>query len=178
LAAHGSLALGSEALDGSLRSFIATVGLQLYSDSAEILEGMAQQEELALGVDRGALPARADPRPADLEATVRALDVEKTHRAGDLGRPARDDRERDVETVTRAFDGLCDHLACIVDRLERRSRHEFPDARVAAGSEESVGMLHRQRLDADVLSLERDGLRIEVHVHTSQTLTEWRSAFA
>src|SRR5262249_38905403 len=56
--------------DGCPRSQVAAVGLALHPHRVQAFEGMAQEQELGLGVDAAALPGFAEPGGADLQATI------------------------------------------------------------------------------------------------------------
>src|SRR5689334_1898779 len=49
--AQNALACGAESFDGCLRDRVAAVGLELDAHGAEGLEGVTQEQVLALGVD-------------------------------------------------------------------------------------------------------------------------------
>ena len=67
---------------------VEPVRAELDRDAAERLERVAEQQELALGVQRRALHALRVPGVADLEPPVRRVDVEVARAADDLARPA------------------------------------------------------------------------------------------
>ena len=71
---------------------------KLDRDARELLERVREEQDLALGVDRGALRALCIPSMPDLETSVRRIDVEITRAADDLAARglAHDKRHRAV----------------------------------------------------------------------------------
>lgn len=91
--------------DGGLAVEVGAGGDELDADGGgrERLEGVAEHEELDLGVDRGAVVRAADPGSPDLDAAVLGADVHERGAAdGAVGR-VEHDRERDgiVDRVDR-----------------------------------------------------------------------------
>src|SRR5215210_5291299 len=61
-----SLEAGAEALDGGPRPLVAGVGLERHSEDPPDVEGVPEQEQLHLGVERRPLGRRRVPGAADL----------------------------------------------------------------------------------------------------------------
>src|SRR5207249_3514780 len=79
--AERAFLLGADAQNGLARTLVQRVRLDLDADAAQRLESVPQHQVFRLGVDRGALPRAGDPRPADFDAAVRAVDVSVARRA-------------------------------------------------------------------------------------------------
>lgn len=65
----------AQALQRSLRGSVQVVRAELDSGRGPLFECMAKEEELAFGVDTGALHVRSQPGPADLQSTVGQCEV-------------------------------------------------------------------------------------------------------
>src|SRR5439155_23430009 len=94
VAAQDSLERAADPQHRVPRALVARVGLELDAPAAPDLEGMAQHQELGLGVDVTALERAPDPRPADLDPPVRVIDGSEAGRARDLAAGDVDRRER------------------------------------------------------------------------------------
>jgi hypothetical protein len=68
----------ANAYEGLPRPGVERVGLELYTDAAQALEGMAQLQVFCFRVDSGVLPGWGNPRPTDLHTTMLADDAEIT----------------------------------------------------------------------------------------------------
>src|SRR6266705_1346027 len=75
--------LGAESRNRFARGMIEPMRAELDRDAFERLEGVGEQQELALGVDRGALCTLRIPRIADFQAAIRRIDVEVACAADD-----------------------------------------------------------------------------------------------
>ncbi|HEX9294049.1 MAG TPA: hypothetical protein VF873_10195 [Gemmatimonadales bacterium] len=73
--ANHAVFLGAEGFDRELRAEIEIVGPQADDLAAKRVEGVAEQEQLARGVDVGALATLPIPRVADFQAVDRRRDV-------------------------------------------------------------------------------------------------------
>src|SRR5712691_11974003 len=73
--ANHPVLLGAERFDGALRPKIEIVGPQADHFAGERVERMAQQQQLAGGVDVRALAAAAVPGMADFQAVDRRCDI-------------------------------------------------------------------------------------------------------
>ena len=93
--AHGAVAsclmvskdavlLRAEGRDRSLRGEVEVVGAKADNSAAQRIEGMAEQETLARGVDMAALPTAGVPRVTDLDTIDRGNDVVVSSASDDL----------------------------------------------------------------------------------------------
>ncbi len=73
--ANHAVLLGAESFDRALRAEIEVVGPETDDLAAERVEGVAEQEQLAGGVDVGALATLPVPRVADFHPVDRRRDV-------------------------------------------------------------------------------------------------------
>src|SRR5438876_2788853 len=92
--AEGAFLLGADPRDGLARALVQRVSLEFDADAAQRLEGVPQHQVFRLAVDSGALPRAGDPRPADLDAAVRPVDVSVARRADGPARGALDGGKR------------------------------------------------------------------------------------
>ena len=60
------------------------VGLEFHADAVPDFKSVLQHQELGFGVDGGALPGFADPRPADLHPMVGRIDIAEARGAHHL----------------------------------------------------------------------------------------------
>src|SRR5262245_57092515 len=67
MVAQDAVELGAEALDGPAALHIEIVRAEFDRDAAQRLEGVVEQQQLALTIERGALQAAGIPCRADLE---------------------------------------------------------------------------------------------------------------
>src|SRR5713101_994197 len=65
-----------DALESPLRALVAEIGFELHSLISQHFKSVPQKQELALGIDAGALIGRRIPRAADLQGAVLRLNVE------------------------------------------------------------------------------------------------------
>src|ERR1700687_1859456 len=82
---EGALFLRPDAPDRRTRALIERIRLQLHAHTAEGFKGMPEQDVFGLAIHGRSLPGVSHPRPANLNALMRALDVSK---AGAPDRPA------------------------------------------------------------------------------------------
>lgn len=88
----------ADAEEGGARALVEGIGLELDADAGEVFEAVAELEVFGFGVAGGALPFRGDPRAADLQAPVGAVDGEEG-RAADRAAIGEADRgEGDART--------------------------------------------------------------------------------
>jgi len=66
---------GAQPLDGSTALAIEEMGTEFHCDAVELLEGVSQKQQLALGVQGAALHALSIPGGADLDAPIERVDV-------------------------------------------------------------------------------------------------------
>src|SRR5262245_37870002 len=64
-----------EPLDAAATLLIEEMGAEFYRNAIELLEGVAQQHQFALGVERGALHTLGIPCRADFDPAVWRVDV-------------------------------------------------------------------------------------------------------
>src|SRR5207248_4050960 len=113
-----------------LRLEVAGVGLELHAGGAQLLEGVAEQEVLGLGVEAGPLPRLAQPGAADLQAAVPPTDVQV---GGDAHGPATrllDLGEEDDFATGLLLEPAGDVFFHAGGRVGRVDRHPAPDVRV------------------------------------------------
>ena len=65
--AQRAFEVGTDALDGATAALVAHVGRQRHPGDAPHVEGVDEQQQLGLGVDRRALSVGRQPGPADLD---------------------------------------------------------------------------------------------------------------
>ena len=92
---------GAQPLDRPLRPFVATIGLELNPERAEILERVPKQEVFRLGVRGRPVGARGEPRPSDFEPPIRPPDLDEPGGPDGPVRLVVDDRERDLRAERR-----------------------------------------------------------------------------
>ena len=117
----------------------------------ELLEGVRQQQQFALRIERAALHAPGVPGGADLDAAVGGIDVHIGSHAGDLAvgvvhrerqhRAGREQAEAAVDFLFHVFGGRDEGVP------------ELPQLAVADGFDQSVDVIVRQRLQPRVRAL-------------------------
>ncbi|GLZ80002.1 hypothetical protein Afil01_48090 [Actinorhabdospora filicis] len=145
--AQNALADRAQPLDGPLGALVADVGVPGDPPRPEGAEGVVEEQQFRLGVDAGALPFRADPGAADVQAAVRAFDVVEGRGAGDLTGDGVDLGPRDAGALRV---GGVDDGAHVVHAPGLPVAQPGPDAGVGGGGEESFGVAGGQGLQAHV----------------------------
>src|SRR5690349_2079154 len=84
VAAQNTVLLGAEALNAAPALVIEEVRAELYRNAIQLLEGVRQQQQFALCIERAALHAPGVPGRADLDATVGGVDIHVGGHARDL----------------------------------------------------------------------------------------------
>ena len=84
MVAQNAVLLGAEPLDAAPALVIEEMRAEFDRDAVELLEGMGQQQQFALGVERAALHALGIPGRADLDAAVGRIDIHVGRHARDL----------------------------------------------------------------------------------------------
>ena len=117
----------------------------------ELLEGVRQQQQFALRIERAALHALGVPGGADLDAAVGGIDVHIGRHARDLAlgiehrerqhRAGREQAEPAVDFLFHVFGGRDGGVP------------ELPQLAVAHGFRQSVDVIVRQRLQPRVRAL-------------------------
>lgn len=182
VAAQHTLAHGAQALDRALRAQVQVVGLELDAQCSQVLEGMAQEEQLALGVHGRALVLRRDPGPTDLEPAVLAADVEVARRADRARGREIDDREWELRAVALAGLRPRDVRTNVLQVGGHRPRQVAPDRFVAARVEERARVVPRERLEPHAASDQGDGSRVHLREPTATLVRRshmrWKSTGA
>src|SRR5208282_278625 len=75
MVAEGALFARADAQNGGAGFFVERVRFQFHTHAAEYFKGVLQEKIFCFRVDRAPLPGRGDPRPADFDAMMRAVDV-------------------------------------------------------------------------------------------------------
>ena len=164
--AERAFLLGADAQNGLARTLVQRVRLELDADAAQRLESVPQHQVFRLGVDRGALPRAGDPRPADFDAAVRAVDVSVARRADGPARGALDRGERQGRARGLLRERRLDIRAHLLRRADG-SGNPAPQVLVQAGLAQRRVMRERQRLQAHVLPFERH--RFDDHSHAAES---------
>src|SRR6478736_2285218 len=103
-----AILLGADAYDRSLRSKVEVIGAKADHRTAQLIEGVLEQEQLAGGIDVAALAALRVPGPADLDAIDRGDDVVIARGANDGVALQIANRPRQHVAVALAFQRIAD----------------------------------------------------------------------
>src|SRR5262245_55917194 len=149
---------GAQPLDAASALEIEEVRAELDCDTAERLEGVGEQQQLAVGVEVGALHAAAVPGRADLHALVGRIDVHvRRHAGGSADSVVNGGKGQHGAGGLQAeppFD-LGRHL---LGRWNERIP-QVPQLTVTDGLDQVVVVALRQRLQRNACAAERDGFR-------------------
>src|SRR5260221_78251 len=155
--ANHAVLLGAEGFDRALRAEIEIIGPEADDLAAERVEGVAEEEQLAGGVDVGALATLPVPRVADFHALDRRRDVVISCRSDNrTGRQIAYDPRQHV-TVALAFERIC-HVRAHAVGWRDRDEPELPEAPVARRRGQRVTVLAGQRLEPNAVTFEHDRL--------------------
>lgn len=86
MVAEDAVEFGAEAFDAAAALLVEEVGAEFYGDAIYGFEGVLQQEQFALGVQRRALDRLAVPGRADFQAAVCRVYVHVSSHADGLAR--------------------------------------------------------------------------------------------
>ena len=140
----------------------------------ELLEGVRQQQQFALRIDRAALHALGVPGRADLDAAVGGIDVHVGRHAGDLAvgvehrerqhRAGREQAEPAVDFLFHVFGGRDGGVP------------ELPQLAVADGFHQSVDVIVRQRLQPRMRALKGNRFKKGHSIHSALLILSLRGA--
>ncbi len=147
----------AQSLNRALRADVARIRFELHADAAERFKRVAQEQIFAFRVDGCAPDLRREPRPADFQSAICAVDIHITcHAYGAMVR-ALNDGKPNFLSRRGALHTLLDRIAHLFPRFRRRGDHQFPDFGVLRCLKQIVRVLLRERLKSDVSSFEGDG---------------------
>src|SRR6202021_2778703 len=98
----------AQSFNGRAALLIEEVGAELHCNAIQLLERMAQQQQLALGVQRAALYALSIPSGADLHAAVDGIDMHERRHANRFVGGFFDDGKRQHRTLSLKFQAAVD----------------------------------------------------------------------
>ena len=142
-----------------LRARVAQVGAELHPVHPQRLEGVREQEQLALRVDDRAPHRRDVPRRADLHAPVLRHRIEVAGAADQclIGQPA--DGERQLLRGGQAGAGVVE--PALEPRAARVHQRVRPDPLIVRGGAQAVAVLLVERFEPDVTAFKDDVLHGE-----------------
>ena len=144
MVAQDPVLLGAEALDAAAALVIEEVRPELDRDAIEFLEGVRQQQQFALRIDRAALHTPGVPGRADLDAAVGRVDVHVGGHARDLAVGIEHGKRQHRPGLLQTEPAI-DLLAHIFG-LRNEGVPELPQLAILHRFGEPVAMLLRQRL--------------------------------
>src|SRR3954447_1843407 len=155
--AEHPFAPGAELLDGPLALQVVAIGRELDPQGAQVLEGVPQQQELALRIDAGPLEGLGDPGAADLQPAVLGTDVEIARGPQRLARPpVEDDEEQGVRLGEAEADPVREGFEA---RVAQRVQGVLEELEPGPGPHPRR-VLQGQRLQADRGAFEDHGLDV------------------
>jgi len=144
----------AESFNRALRAKVARVGLELDAHAPERFKRVTQEQVLALGIDRGALYFRRQPRSANFQRAILGLDVKIRGHADSAFVAAAHDHERRAAALPRLFAPTLNRRAPLVNRPVRTKGQVHPDF-VALRCREQIGkMSFGGRFEDDMGALE------------------------
>lgn len=160
---QNAVELGPETLDCAPALMIEEVSAKLDGDALEMFECMLQEHQLALGIERSALHGLAIPRGADLDASVRRIDIHVgRHPDGFAIRI----EHCEGQHRSAALQGEPPfNLGANVLRSRHHRVPKVPQLAVTYGFDEVVVVILRERNEGRVLSAQRDGLGPRMGAH-------------
>ncbi len=151
--AKDALELGGERGHRGARALVASVGLELHPHTSEVLEGVAEHQELRLDVRARPPGRRREPGPADLQAPVLLAQVQVARAADQLSAGAIDGREHTLTARLRIGEARAEPGGEVLAALRDR-RQPLPDLRVLGSREQTLLVTGPQWLEHDQLPLE------------------------
>ena len=157
MGAENAVEFGAKALDSTAALVVHEVSAELDGDAVEILEGVAEEEQLGLGIEAGTLDALRIPGRADLDAAVGGVDIHISGHADGLTAVRIDDGEGQHIARLLKLEAAMD-LGLDIFRPRGGGVPKLPDIAVLHGRDQAVEVIDRERVEFDVLALEGDRL--------------------
>src|SRR5262245_19997481 len=155
--AENPFVLSTDTKDRGARAFVHRIGLELEPLHTPVLERVRQHQQLRFRVRRGAPPVAAEPRPADLDAPVLAIDVAEARRADRPPTRAIDRGERERASFVSLANRRLEIDTEILGRADRSDRPPPQIGMEPHFAESGEVALEIERLEPYVLALECHG---------------------
>lgn len=138
------------------RPLVERIRLEFDAVASERPEGVAEHEQLRLGVHRRPLPRPAYPRPTNLDPAVSERGVSEPSAPDDGTRRSFNSGEGEHVTASLPIERDPDVGGEVLGRADR-VRSPPPEVGVEADGGQGVKMVERERFESDVLTFEDDG---------------------
>ena len=153
----------AETQNRGARARVERIGFKLEANAAERFESVLQHEILRFGVHDRALPRFAHPRPTNLNATMRYVDIAEARAAHDAARAFLRRRKRQRGSCFLLAQRGCNIVAHMLRRFDRH-RGPAPQLFLEADLAQWRVMVKRQRHHANMMAGERN--RRDAHRRT------------